>query len=167
MKITWLEFQLGLAIIAPDCRLQDLATAPVVHVYDEAWLRDEFWPYWGDVKRTLNTLPEQPLTNNSLRRNCEEINKRFVAELILSTRRLYGDEDVGAAALESSVLIPNGVSLCGVRDGAHRNAILAVTKNGQPHRYVFVESQLNYSNYETCNVADALARGVSLRECWL
>ena len=52
-------------------------------------------------------------------------------------------------------------------DGAHRTAILAVTKDGQTWNPVFVEPQLSYAQFQTTTLDDAIARGVLLVERWL
>lgn len=168
MKIPFLELQVNLATLSPDTKQQDIAAAPYVHVFDEAWLQETFWPYWCEVKREIdNKLPVRPMTNNQRRGICDEITKRFMAELTLSCRIANGDEDVAPGALEATVRIPPGQSLNMVSDGWHRAALLAVTQNQKDFRLVFVEPQLVYAQYETEPLDVAIARGVELRECWL
>ena len=167
VKIPWLEFQQRIAALAPDCKAQILAPAPYVHVFDAKWLQEDFWPVWCGVKRELNeAVPVRPMENNSRRGICDEITKRFIAELTLSTRIKYGDEDVAPGALEASILIQEE-PLNFVSCGAHRTAILAITKDGQTWNPAFVEPQLFYAQFQTTTLDDALARGVLLVERWL
>ena len=167
VKIPWLEFQQRISALAPSCSIQFLAPAPYVHVFDAQWLQEDFWPVWCETKRELNqTVPARPLENNARRGICDEITKRFIAELTLSTRIKYADEDVAPGAQEVSVIIYNE-PLNFVSDGAHRTAILAVTKDGQTWNPVFVEPQISYAQYQTTTLDDALARGVLLVERWL
>jgi len=167
VKIPWLEFQQRIAALAPDCKAQILAPAPYVHVFDAKWLQEDFWPIWCEIKRELNeAVSSRPLENNARRGICDEITKRFIAELTLSTRIKYADEDVAPGAQEVSVIIYNE-PLNFVSDGAHRTAILAVTKDGQTWNPVFVEPQISYAQYQTTTLDDALARGVLLVERWL
>lgn len=172
MKIPFLEFQVGVAAALggqdQECKFQDIAPAPYVHVFDEAWLRDEFWPVWGEIRREIDgKIPVRPMTNNARRRICEAINKRLVAELMLSVQQAYDDEDVSLGALEASVQIPPGYRLNLVADGWHRTLIVAVTKDQKTWRPVFVESQLYFKDYETTDVDIAVAAGVRAVECWM
>lgn len=167
MVIPWNEFKYGILSLAPDCVTQEIAPAPDVHVFDEDWLQETFWPYFCEVKRELDLkLSVRPMTNNAKRGICDEINKRLIAELTLSCRVRHGDENVAPGAVESTVLIGR-TPLNLVSDGCHRNAILALSKNGGPWRPKFVEAQLSYAQYQTTSLVDALERDVSLRECWL
>lgn len=168
MKIPWLEFQVGLATQAPDLRLQEIAPAPYVHVYDEDALREEFWPVWGEIRKEIDRkIPVRPMTNNSRRRICEAINKRLVSELLLAVIQAYNDDDVSLGGAETSVQIPPGYMLNRVADGWHRTLILALTRNQKTWRPVFVESQLYYADYQTTDVGDAVAAGTRLVECWM
>ena len=167
VKIPWLEFQQRISALAPSCSIQFLAPAPYVHVFDAQWLQEDFWPIWCEIKRELNeAVPSRPMKNNARRGICDEITKRFIAELTLSTRIKYGDEDVAPGALEASIMIyDEPVNL--VSDGAHRTSILAVTNDGQTWNPVFVEPQLSYAQFQTTTLDDAIARGVLLVERWL
>lgn len=164
MKIPFLEFQMRVAQIFPDAKAQDIAPAPYVHVYDERWLQEEFWPYFCEVKRVLNErIKARPMKNNARRGICDEINKRMICELTLATRIRYEDEDVGPGAVESTVRITDA-PLNLVPDGWHRCAIAAVTKDGVNWRPVFIESQLSYAQYQTTDLLDAAGFGVQLHE---
>jgi len=168
MKVSWFDFQIALAAKAPDCRLQDIAPAPFVHIYDETALREEFWPVWGEIRKEIDRkIPVRPMTNNARRRICEAINKRLVAELLLAVIQTYDDEDVSLGAVEASVQIPPGQPLNLVSDGWHRTLIIGVTKDQVNWRPVFVESQLFYADYQTTDMGDAVARGTRVVECFL
>lgn len=167
MKIPWLEFQLGIVTLAPDCKTQAIAPAPYVFVFSRRWLQEEFWPHWCAVKRELNrAIPVRPMTNNARRRICEEINKRFIAELTLATRIAMEDDDVAPAAVEVSVDIQGG-PLNLVSDDLHRCALLELRDDNGKRKTEFVEPQLDYENYQSTPLAAALARGTRLIECWM
>jgi hypothetical protein len=164
MKIPFLEFQMRVAKIFPDAKAQDIAPAPYVHVFDAEWLQEGFWPVWGEVKRELNNaIPARPMANNARRGICDEITKRFISELTLSTRIRYIDEDVAPGVLDATVRI-TGEPLNRVSDGWHRCAIVATTKDGVKWTPVFVEPQLDYANYQTTDLLDAAGAGVQLHE---
>ena len=166
MKIPFLEFQSRVAGVFPDAHGQAIAPAPYVHVFDETWLQETFWPHWCAVKRAIDEqLPARPMTNSGQRGICDEINKRLIAELILSCRIANADANIAPGALEASVLIVGGLNR--VASGAHRCAIAAVTKNGTEWRPVFIESQLSYADYETTDMLDAAGRGTVLCEHWM
>jgi hypothetical protein len=164
MKIPFLEFQMRVAQIFPDAKAQDIAPAPYVHVFDSNWLQEDFWPVWCEVKRELNNaIPARPMANNARRGICDEITKRFVAELTLSTRIRYVDEDVAPGILDATVRI-TGEPLNRVSDGWHRCAIAALTTNGVDWFPAFVEPQLAYDQYKTTDLLDAAGLGVQLHE---
>ena len=168
VKIPFIEQIAAVQSIAPGAIVQEIAPAPYVFVFDSRWLQETFWPYWGDVKRELDAaISARPMTNNARRGSCDEITKRFVAELTLSCRIANGDDDVAPGVLEATVSIPQGYTLNRVRDGWHRAALLCVTDNQKDFRLVFVEPQLGYAQFQTTYLDDAIARGVVLRECWL
>jgi hypothetical protein len=169
MKIPFSEFSNVISAYLPDCRMQDIPTAPYVHVFDERFLQEEFWPAWSGIVKEINRkLPSRPLQNSAARGLCDEVTKRLLAEACLSSRQTYGDEDVGPGMREVSVLIPDGYSLNMVPGyGWHRTVIVAVTKNGTDWRPLFIEPQLEYANYQTTTLDDAASAGVTARECWV
>jgi len=169
LTIPYAEFQLRVSMAAPDCIQQKMPTAAYVHVFNRAWFREQFWPYWDNVKKALNAqLLNKPETNNAKRGTCDEITKMFVAHLILATRQLHGDEDVGVAALESSILIPDGFSLNMVHGfGGHRTIVVGLTDDGENYEVEFAEPQLTYAQYKTTPVENAVAAGVVYAERWV
>ena len=165
--IPFIEFQLRIAQVFPDARGQDIAPAPHVHIFDETWFQETFWPYLGAVKREINAkVSVRPLQNNVRRGICDEINKRMLAELTLCTRTAHDDADVAPGAVEATVLIGTE-PLNLVPTGWHRCAIVGLPKDHVSWRPVFVESQLDYANYQTTDLLDAAGRGVVLRESFL
>ncbi|NBR87736.1 MAG: hypothetical protein EBS84_20165 [Proteobacteria bacterium] len=154
---------------APLCREQVMMTAPYVHVFDRMWLQETFWPYWDKVKRAINKqLKNKPLENTVKRGICDEITKRFVSELIIASRQLHGDEDVGVAALESSVMILQDRSLNYVPGlGGHRTCVLGLTDNGETFEVEFVEPQLTYAMFQTTKIRDAIVDSVEFVERWV
>ena len=166
--IPFIEFAQRIAQVYPDVRGQVIAPAPRVHVFDEAWFRDTFWIYFGDVKREINSkLPTKPLQNNARRGICDELTKRLIAELTLCTRVAHNDEDVGPGAVEATVDIAPGAMLNRVPSGLHRCAIVALTKDHVVWRPVFIEPQLDYANFETTDLLDAAGHGHQLVEHWV
>ena len=155
MKIPFPEFLKGVHDVFPDARTQLVAPASYVHVFDAEFLKEEFWPVWQSIVFTVNSkVVNQPLQNNARRGICDEITARFKAECAMSTRQLYGDEDVGPGVLEATV-------------GAHRTAILAVTEDGANWQPLFVEPQLSYAYFKTTALPVALDSRVHLVECWV
>lgn len=169
LTVPFYEFQLRVSMAAPDCKSQSLPTAAYVHVFNRSWFREQFWPYWDNVKKALDAqLLNKPETNNAKRGTCDEITKMFVAHLILATRQLHGDEDVGVAALESTIILPSDFSLNFVPGpGGHRTIVVALTDDGETYEVEFAEPQLTYAQYKTTPVEDAIASGVSYIERWV
>ncbi len=168
MKISWETFKVELRRLAPNAQLQIIAPAPEVHVYDVDALQEEFWPVWGQIRKEIDRkVANRPMTNSNKKRNCEAINKRLTAELLLAVAQSY-DDDVSLGGVEASVFIPAGYTLNHVADGVHRAFIIAVTRDsGATWELVLIESQLYYENYKVTTVADAIAGGVVIVECWL
>jgi len=168
MKIAWIDFVEKLREISPNTRVQVIAPAPEVHVYDVSALQEEFWPVWGQIRKEIDRkVANRPMTNSAKKRNCEAINKRLTAELLLAVAQTY-DDDVSLGGVEASVFIPAGYTLNYVTDGAHRTFIIAVTHDGgKTWELVLIESQLYYENYKITSLADAVAGGVTVVECWL
>lgn len=169
MKIPFAELTSRIRDVYPDMKFQDVATAPYVHVFDAGFFQEEFWPVWSAIVKEINrAVPNRPLENNARRGLCDEVTKRFAAELCLSTRQRYGDEDVGPGVREVSVLIPDQYALNMVPGlGWHRTAIVAITTDGVAWRPLFVEPQLNYAQYQTTTLDDAAVAGVIGHECWI
>lgn len=169
LSIPYPEFQLRVSQEAPTCREQIMMTAPYVHVFDRNWMQETFWPYWDAVRKELNRkLLNAPEQNNVKRGICDEITKRFISELIVASRQLHGDEDIGIAAVESSVMIPEGYSLNYVPGlGGHRTIVCALTDDGQTFSVEFLEPQLTYALYQTTKVRDAIVDGVEYVERWV
>ena len=169
MRIPFPEFLKGVHDVFPDARTQVIAPASYVHVFDADFLKEEFWPVWQSIVFAVNSkVANQPLQNNARRGICDEITARFKAECAMSTRQLYGDEDVGPGVLEATVMIPAGYELNRVPGfGAHRTAILAVTQDGANWQPIFVEPQLSYAHFKTTALPVALDSRVHLVECWV
>lgn len=166
--ISWDLFVSQIRQVYPDAEPQRLAPSPEVCVFDYDWFHETFWPYWCEVRRTINqNLEEQPLQNNINRGICDEITKRMICELSICARRANVDKDVGPGAVEASVKI-NGIPLNYVPDGLHRTAIVALTKDkGATFDCVFVEPQLKYEMFQVTALIDAANNRVVLVEFWL
>ena len=170
VTIPFPEFSAVIQAHFPTCHIQEVMACADVHVFDPKVLQEEVWPVWCQIVKAINDqVPNAPLRNNSVRGICDEIVSRFVAELSLSTRQRYGDEDVGPGVRAVTVLIPAGYSLNMVPGyGAHRTTIMALktddTAGWQPY---FVEPQLTYAQYQITPLADAVLAGVDARESWI
>ena len=169
MKVPFQEFLQRVKAVFPDAQTQTIATAPYVHVFNADFLKEEFWPVWQSIVREVNSkVINRPLENNARRGICDEITARFKAECALSTRQLYGDDDVGPGILEASVLIPADYELNRVPGyGAHRTAIMAVTDDGQTWQPLFIEPQLSYAFFKTTPLPVAADSRLHLVECWV
>jgi len=169
MKIPFPEFLKGVHDVFPDARTQVIAPSSYVHVFDEDFIKEEFWPVWSAIVREVNSkVANRPLENNARRGICDEITARFKAECAMSTRQLYNDEDVGPGILEATVMIPQGVEINRVRGfGAHRTAILATTRDGANWQPLFAEPQLSYAYFKTTPLPAAFDSGINLVECWM
>ena len=134
MNIPFSEFQATVGILAAsDAGKQIMPTAPYVHVFDMAWLCNEFWPVWDEIRHAYKFVQgdqKSALENSIKRGNCDEITKRFTSYLIESVRELYDQQDTGTGVFETSVDL-NGQDFTGVTlnkvsgPGGHRTCIVA------------------------------------------
>jgi hypothetical protein len=168
LVIPFIEFQLRVGLAAPGIKQQDVPTAAYVHVFNRQWFRETFWPYWDAEKAALDAqLQNKPETNNLKRGTCDEITKRFISCLIICARQLHGDEDVGVAALETSIDLGNAQLNYVPGPGRHRTVTIALTDDESEYIIEAAEPQLTYANYQTTPVENAVALGVRYLECWV
>lgn len=168
LVISFAKFQAMVWDVYPDAQGQIYPIAPDVHIFDEDWFQNEFWPKWTETVRAINEqLKNEPLQNNAQRGLCDEINKRLVVELTQATRQTHGNANVGPGVFEATVVIPAGYALNLVPAGVHRAAIIGLTKDGKTVKLKFGESQLKYAQYQVTPLSIAKSAGVELPEFWV
>jgi hypothetical protein len=169
VNIPYIEFTSTIQAVAG--RLVTMPTmqpAPMVHVFDLDWLRNDFVPVWTRIKWEYKTQQNEPLENNVRRRTCDEIAKRCLSYLIESARKTNGDADIGAGGLEANVMLPAGYELNRVSGpGGHRTLLLAVTEDHKAWFPLCFEQQLTTQNYVDTPFETAVGAGVDLWDVFL
>lgn len=135
-----------------------------IFVFDDAWIDDEFNPFWWEYMMVYRSQHNQPLENNAKRGICDEITARCESHFSEAARKLMGDVDCSAGAKRGRVMLPAGGSVNNVPGpGGHELIVLATTKNQKDVTLYAYEPQ----NRLRTPLADAIGSGMVIRAVWV
>jgi len=145
-------------------RIPDMFASMQVFVFDDAWVEDEFNPFWWEYLVAYRNQRNQPLENNAQRGICDEITERCGSHFSEAARKFMGDVDCRAGAIFTRGRIPAGEFLNQVPGpGGHQFLMLATTKNQKDFNLYAYDPQTRQRTL----LADAVARGVIVRDHWV
>jgi hypothetical protein len=174
MFINTFEWQMLMATACGDLDdpWPEMKASGQVFIFEEEWLDDTFNPFWWDYVVRYREERNQPLENSAVRGTCDEISEHCGIQFATAMRKLVGDVDCRAGALYTKITIPGGYVLNDVPGpGGHQLLTVGTHKRvADPSKLTIDDVTLHAyesQNRQRTKLADAVARGIRVRDQWL